>query len=244
MTSFDAKGAAEQLLAARRTLIATERLSADRTPATIEEGYKVQNFQMEKLGALGGYKAGAAPDAVERILAPIPADAVHSSGSRLNAADYRPGWVEVEFAFRILAPITETDIIGREDLKKIAEFVPVIEILATRFSDIMALTTPEIVADLGVNGAIIVGHGSGCAIPPPLEDLKIFVDGKEFCPNFMSPADPLDTCLWLINRKQAAGSVMSAGTVITTGTIIRPLTVKGNIEARFSELYYVSAMLI
>lgn len=240
---FDAEGTAEQLLGARRNLRPIDRLTIGTIPKTNDEGYKVQKLQMKKLGTVGGYKAGAAPHGSEQIFAPIPANAIYPSGSRLNSDHYRPGWVEVEFAFRTIVPIIASDPIEKNNLSELVEFTPIIEIIATRFSDILALTTPEIIADLGVNGAIVVGQGTGGVTPPVHTNLRIFVDEKEICPDFMSHGGALDTCLWLVNRNKADGIAMAAGTIITTGTIIKPFAVKGSIQAIFSEDCSVSVEL-
>ena len=86
--------AARMLVAARRERRLIERLPLDCRPGDLAAGYAVQAEVAGMLGAIGGWKIGAADPGGTPLHAPIFAQEIHPSGVTLAAKEFTGAIIE------------------------------------------------------------------------------------------------------------------------------------------------------
>jgi 2-keto-4-pentenoate hydratase len=218
--------AARMLVAARRERRLIERLPLDCRPADLVAGYSVQTEVAEMLGAIGGWKIGAADLGSTPLHAPIFAQEIHQSGVTLGVQEFPGAIVEAEIAFRLLQDLPVGD--AAHDAASVAravERVPALEIYRSRYRNPGEADEAEQLADCLANGGLIVGVGgeavtAGGAMPT--WDIDLAVDGTfEQARSVRHPAgDPLQLVVWLANHLNRCGGLLSAGQVVTTGALL------------------------
>lgn len=218
--------AARMLVAARRERRLIERLPLDCRPADLVAGYSVQTEVAEMLGAIGGWKIGAADPGSTPLHAPIFAQEIHQSGVTLGVQEFPGAIVEAEIAFRLLQDLPVGD--AAHDAASVAravERVPALEIYRSRYRIPGETDEAEQLADCLANGGLIVGVGgeavtAGGAMPT--WDIDLAVDGTfEQVRAVRHPAgDPLQLVVWLANHLNRCGGLLSAGQVVTTGALL------------------------
>ena len=218
--------AARMLVAARRERRLIERLPLDCRPADLVAGYSVQTEVAEMLGAIGGWKIGAADPGSTPLHAPIFAQEIHQSGVTLGVQEFPGAIVEAEIAFRLLQDLPVGD--AAHDAASVAravERVPALEIYRSRYRNPGEADEAEQLADCLANGGLIVGVGgeavtAGGAMPT--WDIDLAVDGTfEQVRAVRHPAgDPLQLVVWLANHLNRCGGLLSAGQVVTTGALL------------------------
>jgi 2-keto-4-pentenoate hydratase len=200
-------------------------------PRNAAEAYRIQDLLAEELGVpVGGWKIGCTSPAARKIMKSrgpfagrIFAPRIFESGITLPAGSYPTRGLEGEFAFRLAKPLPPrkraysvaavTAAVGSMHLA--------IEIVHSRFGDMLKVGTPSVIADQGVNGALILG--------PPVprwrtrafekQDVRMIVNGKVVGQG--TGADclghPLKSLTWLANLMRGRGG-LPAGALISTGT--------------------------
>lgn len=201
-------------------------------PATVDDGYAVQAAWSAHTGwEVVGWKIGCTSRTAQEMLdiaqpfaGRVFAPFLHDSPVVLPASDFAAPLVEGEFAFtlgRDLPP--RTGGYQRAEVEAVVDAVrPAIEIVATRFADFAAAGAPNLIADCGANGALVVG--------PPITawrdvdlaatTVTMHVDGTPMGTGTGTDVlgHPLESLTWLANHLSDAGIALHAGQVVTTGT--------------------------
>jgi 2-keto-4-pentenoate hydratase len=205
----NAEAAAARLLAARRTGARLECLLPDCRLETVADAYRVHDILIDRLG-LGGWKVGKAVGPADFAYAPLFAGTVFPSAARLPKSAYSPRLVEIELAFRPAAGRLEPFLL--------------IEIVSSRFTDFLAVTPLELLADSSASGALLIGDALGIPAAPDSAPILIDVqiDGHRPISFPLEIGEPLGRAAWLANELQLQGRPLVDGQFITTGAQIAP----------------------
>jgi 2-keto-4-pentenoate hydratase len=208
-----------------------EALPESLRPTTIAAAHALQRAFVAALHIEpAGWKIGCTSAAARAILkakGPFAGRVLlprcFASGATLPGSGYAMRGLEGEFAF-VLAkdlkprkrPYTRAEV-----LAAIGDLHPAVEIVDSRYADWGKVTLPEIVADMGANGALVVG-------PPAkgwrrLDLAKVGVTmragGKVVGRGKGGDAlgDPVEALRWLANNP-ASKDGLRAGEIVSTGT--------------------------
>jgi 2-keto-4-pentenoate hydratase len=215
---------AELLLAARGTGRPIESLPAALVPATADAAYAVQDAVVPALGAIAGWKVGAASPTAEPNCAPLFAASTAASPVRWPASRFRLRGIEGELAFRFgralprrAAPYGEDEVWAAIDTLH-----PAIELVESRFADFRAMDKLALLADFGSNGAFCYGAAvrDWRAVDFLRQPAVLTFDGKEIARAIGGNAagHPRRLLAWLANHRVTRGSGVAAGDIVTTGT--------------------------
>ena len=222
--------AARMLVAARRERRLIERLPLDCRPGDLAAGYAVQAQVAGMLGAIGGWKIGAADPGGTPLHAPIFAQEIHPSGVTLAAKEFTGAIIEAEIAFRLRQDLPVGDVAhDAASVARAVERVPALEIYRSRYREPDAAEEAEQLADCLANGGLIVGVGVGIGVESvmsggvmPTWDIDLAVDDtlKQVRAARHPAGDPLQLVVWLANHLNRCGGLLSAGQVVTTGALL------------------------
>ena len=222
--------AARMLVAARRERRLIERLPLDCRPGDLAAGYAVQAEVAGMLGAIGGWKIGAADPGGTPLHAPIFAQEIHPSGVTLAAKEFTGAIIEAEIAFRLRQDLPVADVAhDAVSVARAVERVPALEIYRSRYREPGAAEEAEQLADCLANGGLIVGVGVGIGVESvmsggvmPTWDIDLAVDDtlKQVRAARHPAGDPLQLVVWLANHLNRCGGLLSAGQVVTTGALL------------------------
>ncbi len=222
--------AARMLVAARRERRLIERLPLDCRPGDLAAGYAVQAQVAGMLGAIGGWKIGAADPGGTPLHAPIFAQEIHPSGVTLAAKEFTGAIIEAEIAFRLRQDLPVGDVAhDAASVARAVERVPALEIYRSRYREPGAAEEAEQLADCLANGGLIVGVGVGIGVESvmsggvmPTWDIDLAVDDtlKQVRAARHPAGDPLQLVVWLANHLNRCGGLLSAGQVVTTGALL------------------------
>ena len=222
--------AARMLVAARRERRLIERLPLDCRPGDLAAGYAVQAEVAGMLGAIGGWKIGAADPGGTPLHAPIFAQEIHPSGVTLAAKEFTGAIIEAEIAFRLRQDLPVGDVAhDAASVARAVERVPALEIYRSRYREPDAAEEAEQLADCLANGGLIVGVGVGIGVESvmsggvmPTWDIDLAVDDtlKQVRAARHPAGDPLQLVVWLANHLNRCGGLLSAGQVVTTGALL------------------------
>ena len=222
--------AARMLVAARRERRLIERLPLDCRPGDLAAGYAVQAQVAGMLGAIGGWKIGAADPGGTPLHAPIFAQEIHPSGVTLAAKEFTGAIIEAEIAFRLRQDLPVADVAhDAVSVARAVERVPALEIYRSRYREPDAAEEAEQLADCLANGGLIVGVGVGIGVESvmsggvmPTWDIDLAVDDtlKQVRAARHPAGDPLQLVVWLANHLNRCGGLLSAGQVVTTGALL------------------------
>jgi len=255
MTPENARKAANELVAARRSRRPIAAISETCRPETADDGYAVQKAFIAAWGEpVGGWKAGATLKAVqdrfglgEPFLGPIFQSTVTESPATLEAETVNLGpagpngkravSVEVEFAFRLgrdLAP-RAGGYAEAEVLDAVEALVPAMEIITPRFEAVPGGKPGQALADCGLNGGIVLGApvSDWRGIDYPSFATKLVVDGKTVVEGTGSLVlgHPFKSLVWLVNGATRQGHTLAKGEVLTTGSMTGIYAVEQGAEA-------------
>lgn len=218
--------AARMLVAARHERRLIERLPLDCRPGDLAAGYAVQAQVAGMLGAIGGWKIGAADPGNTPLHAPIFSQEIHPSGVTLAAKEFTGAIIEAEIAFRLRQDLPVGDVAhDPASVARAVERVPALEIYRSRYREPDAAEEAEQLADCLANGGLIVGVGvesvmSGGAMPTWDIDLAVDDTLKQVRAARHPAGDPLQLVVWLANHLNRCGGLLSAGQVVTTGALL------------------------
>jgi 2-keto-4-pentenoate hydratase len=222
--NFAARDAAALLVEAHRSLRPLDRLPEALRPASIAEAYDIQDEVSRALGPIGGWKVGMSSPAAEPNCAPVYRAHILAAGAVLDSARYHGLALEIEFAFRLRRDLPPQG--GGYDFEEIAEavdFLPLIEVLGSRYRDRTAVSAFEQLADANANGAFIVGS--------PIADwrgvdfrtltVELSIDGavvQSACGTHPA-GDPTRLVVWLADHAARRCGGLKAGDIVTTGSL-------------------------
>jgi 2-keto-4-pentenoate hydratase len=237
MTASDAPGPAEHaaalLLAARRDRRPIEALPDDCRPADPADGYLVQDaFVALSGGAVAGFKIGATSAKAQTFLgidAPFAGsvlkDDLHDSPAVLAAARFPFRLIEPEFAFRLgrdLPPRAGGYERG-EVAAAVADLHPAIEIVTSGLRDWHRQGVTSLIADNGVNGALVLGPAcpNWRDFDLPRHEVTLRINGEVAGTGVGGNAlgDPMSALVWLVEHRSRRGRGLAAGQVVTTGVV-------------------------
>ena len=191
--------------------------------ASEAEAYAVQREIMARLGPIGGWKVGYAPQTGVFTCAPLPASHILTSPAQVPQAECPDRAVEAEIAVRIAsdlpasgAPYTEAQV-----LAAIGSAHPAIELLQSRFADVDAMDKTSLLADSLSHYGLVLGPAiqGWQTIDLAAETVQVMVGGAEVKRATGNPAGAmLPLVTWMANVGAAWAGGLKAGQVVTTGS--------------------------
>lgn len=248
------------LAAARREGRVIEALPESCRPASITEGYAIQDaFRAAWPDQVRGWKIGAtAPPTMDRfgvkepMYGPFFARDVHQSPAHVPAPTRHAMAIESEFAYRLgrdlparAAPYTRDEILDAIDA-----IIPAFEIVGTRYTQVPFHDVGSVVADCMLNAAMVLGTPilEWRHLDIPRHPVRLAIDGAVAGEG--SGADPLgdprNVLDWVVDKLRAAGIGLRKGDILSTGTCTGMLPLKtgqtavadfgalGTVEVRFT----------
>lgn len=219
------------LVDARRSRRSLEPLADHLRPATLAQGYELQDRLAERLGlATVGWKVGATNAPVQRALGLVEpfagrllADHVHQGPVTLDLDRYvHTPALECEIGLRLGADLDRGPFTAASVAAAVAAVVPTIEIVETRFADRFAVGPASLMADNGVAADLVVGDDATDwqGLDLAAVGLRLVVDGTEVAAGTGAEAlgHPLESLAWLATHQLARGVPLRAGDLISTGT--------------------------
>jgi len=223
--------AARLLAEAHATGMKLEALPVRLRPKTQKAAYALQRAFVAALHIEpAGWKIGCTSAAARAILkakGPFAGRVLlprcFASGATLPGSRYAMRGLEGEFAF-VLAkdlkprkrPYTRAEV-----LAAVSDLHPAVEIVDSRYADWGKVTLPEIVADLGANGALVVGPPAKGWRRRDLAKIGVTMraGGRVVGRGRGGDAlgDPVEALRWLANNPPSKAG-LRAGEIVSTGT--------------------------
>lgn len=248
--------AVDRFVRARRELAALPGLPAACRPATPDDGYAVQEaFIAAWSDPVGGWKVGATAEGPQRLFGiaepfygPVFAPLITRSPAELAAGSFHSLALECEFAFRLGRdlPVRDTPYGRDELLAAIAALVPAIEVISPRLNSLTDYGAGAVIADCGVNGALILGDETADWQELVLDEqaVRLLIDGAQKAAGTGAAVlgHPLNALIWFVNQQNGRGLGLRAGEVVTTGTCtgLVPISAGQTATADFGALGQVS----
>jgi len=144
------------------TQLLTARNGGPKLPASAGDGltrdriFAVQAAVAAELGPVGGFKV-ACPPGAPIIIAPIFASDIHASPSEIHIPEGDEVGVELEYAFRLIAPLPDAADFETQ-LRDAVEILPVFELVQSRLADPRGATPALKMLDNQLNGAVVLGE--------------------------------------------------------------------------------------
>ncbi|MBI3711228.1 MAG: fumarylacetoacetate hydrolase family protein [Proteobacteria bacterium] len=200
-------------------------------PRSTADGYQVQARLVEELGiAVGGWKIGCTSAVARKMMGArgpfagrVLGPRIFASGAMLPASAYRFRGLEGEFAFRLARDLPpRRRAYSRAEVKAaVGALHPAVEIVDSRFTDLLKVGVPSMIADLGLNAALVLGPPvkRWATLALPAQPVRMTVNGKVVGEGTGAAVmgDPLIALAWLANLMRRRGG-LAAGEIVTTGT--------------------------
>jgi 2-keto-4-pentenoate hydratase len=231
--------AAEILWQARLERRRLQALPEDCRPASLAEGYAVQDAMAAITGqAVAGWKIAATSAAGQRhigVSEPLAgrlfADFMRGHGARFETGPLHMRVAEAEFAFRLGrdlpahgAPYGVEAVMAAADAMHLA-----IEVPDARFEDFATIGPPSIAADDAFASWFIVGPEvpSWRGLDLPSQPVTSLRNGRPAGEGSGANAlgDPRLALTWLANERARRGGGLKAGEVVITGTCVKPVEI-------------------
>ncbi|MFV0298555.1 MAG: 2-keto-4-pentenoate hydratase [Hyphomicrobiaceae bacterium] len=241
---YDMQSLISELSAARTKgrRIRVDELSPDLIPASPDEGYKAQHALLAHLGQpVGGWKIGAtAPPTMTRFGLDEPfygavlAADLHASGDHIPENRYPAKVLETEFAYRMArdVPVGSQPPTKEDLLDAVEALVPVFEIINPRFDRIPFEKVPLAIADLGLNGGLVLGKPikNWRNLDLSNHPVRLVVDGE--IKGEGSSADamghPAESMTWFARKLWHSGEGLKKGQYISTGSCTGVVPIEAN----------------
>ncbi len=256
MNSQAIRDAAELLWITRLRQERIDALPPDLRPATLAEGYAIQDAMVAcARQPVAGWKIAATSKAgqahigvTEPLAGRLFADFVLKTGASLPAKPLHMKVVEAEFAFRMgrdLPPRPEPYGMAEACLAVEALHLA-IEVPDARYEDFAHVGAPQIVADDAFASWFLLGprlsHWSDLDLPK--QPVRVLRNGVvvEQGSGANALGDPRLALGWLAEHLSKRGIGLKAGDLVTTGTCITPATIGpgDQVVAEFSGLGQVT----
>jgi 2-keto-4-pentenoate hydratase len=254
------RAAVAALTDARRRRRALAGLPEACRPATLDDGYAIQEAFVRSFGEpVAGWKVGCTAEASQRLFGieepfygPVLAPLLFSSPAELPAADFPMRGIECEFAFQLAVGFEprEEPYAPDDVAERVSAPIPAIEVVSPRLDHPIRHGAPSAVADCGVNGALVLGAPSfdWQSLDLATHEVRLEIDGevKAKGAGALVLGHPLNVLAWFVNRYTASGRTLPAGQIVSTGTttgllILEPgqtavgdFGVLGQVSVRFS----------
>ena len=239
MNQQEATQAAELLWRTRLQEKRIEALPPALRPATLAEGYAIQEAMLGLAGQpTYGWKIAATSAAGQKhigVTEPLAGrlfrDFVLPDGARRPAAPLHMKVAEAEFAFEMARDLGPRglDYDLREVCDAVAAMHLAIEIPDARYDVFDTIGAPSIVADCAFHAWFVLGvevpHWRNLDLPnQPVRALKkgaVVAEGR----GVNALGDPRIALTWLANHLTHRGLGLKAGEVVTTGTCVKPVDI-------------------
>lgn len=224
---------AELLRAARHDCRPISELPEDCRPKTAAEAYRAQDAFLAKSGdRVAGFKIGATSERAQTFLATdapfagcVLSRDLFESPATLSAGRFPFRLVEPEFAVRLARdlPASYTAYDSAAVADAVASVHPAIELVTSGLADWSRQGVPSLIADNGVNGALVLGPA--CAdwrdLDLPYHKVTLRVNGKPAGEGVggNTLGGPMNALAWLANHRATRGLGLAAGQVVTTGVV-------------------------
>jgi len=227
--------AAEWLMQAWRNARPLTELPADLRPATLSEGYDVQDAFMTAYCAsnttpIAGWKLGLASpaglraaDITRGLVGQMPADRIHPNGATLTLPCAGPATIEFEIAL-ILGRDVAPGQAPAQPLDAVSGAHLAYEIILSRFVNRTRVGLPSFAADNVGFEAFVLGPAIPIAhIAAALAEAAVNVDGTLRAESLTGDdcVDPATSLAHLFEHARERGTLLRAGQIVTTGTITR-----------------------
>ncbi len=235
-------------------------LPPDLSPTNIAEAYAIQAKLAEKLDwAVGGWFCGCTNRAIQEQLgltepycAPLFRHLIHQAPAVLDSKDFAPIVLECEFSFILARDLpARPEAYERGDVEAaIATLHPSIEVVAGTLKDWQKQPPFTIIADNGVDGALVLGKGKSdwSALDLSSIHVELSVDGLlvQTGSGANVLGNPLNALVWLANEQRKRGNGLKAGDVYNTGTatLMQPMKAGQRAVASFGPLGKVELRLV
>jgi len=198
-------------------------LPAALVPPDAAAAYAVQQAVSAGQGPIGGWKVGASGPDAPPTCAPLPAAGIVPSPARLSSTCFVLRGIEAEIAFRMGADLPPRDIpyTRTEIIAAIADCVPAIEVLESRFIDPDGLTKWTALADSSTHGGFVYGApiANWQSVNFAREPVRVVIDGKEIKTATANPAgDMIRLVQWLADTGTRWAGGLRAGQYVTCGS--------------------------
>lgn len=233
MILVDADHAGALLLELRETMRTIPELPDGLRPRDLDEAYAIQDA-LHVAGAwdVGALKVGctslAAQEALgvhEPIGGRVPTGALFGDGVTLPLADFHhQPLLECEFALRVAREIpSDTPADDLPPARTLVDAVaPAIELVDSRFHDMLGASGLSLVADNAVNAAVVLGKPVAVPEVPDLASIAVSArQGATVVADGDGSAvlgDPYLAVAWAVRHELGRGRGIPAGTWISTGT--------------------------
>jgi 2-keto-4-pentenoate hydratase len=219
MTTERVQEAARLLVEAYRSNQQIVGLPRSCIPQDTAEAHAVQDAIAELRGPVKGWKVGQG--AVPQV---APVFIVEPSATTLEAAKLPGLGSEIEFGFRLTRDLPPRGTpYTKDEVFAALEFLPLFELLSSRYIDRKSRSQPESLADSLTNGAFITGKA--------IKDWRGFdfvnhkatlaINGKvvQTAEGSLKKSNPPDNIVWLANHVTGRQGGLRSGQVITTGAL-------------------------
>ncbi len=227
MNPSDLADIADQLVAARNNPEsghAFDAVGAKVAPRNFEDVYQIQEAVAQRVGKVGGWKAGAETEDATPVMAPIFASEIVTSPTTIDHGRYRLRGIEAELAFRLRAdlPARDTPYTDEEVADSVECMLPLIELVDSRLKDYAAAGDLWKLSDNQINAGLVIGE--------PIEDWQKLntdrqriiqsFDGKVVVDNtgWKFPGTPLGLLRRVADNCRHCGG-LKAGQIATMGSM-------------------------
>jgi 2-keto-4-pentenoate hydratase len=220
-------------------------LPAELRPATLDEGYDIQDRFVAALDLpVAGWKLGvgsprqrAETGAGGSIAGRIFADRCHGPGEVVTLPGPAPVTVEFEIAY-VLGRDIRPDGPAADPLAAIGETRVTFELVRSRFVDRRAVGWPSFAADNAAFEALVVGEPvDGGTLAALTASAAVLVDGEERARALggEDATDPVRAFVDFVALARRRGMILPKGAIVSTGTVTKPFDIEGAvaIEARY-----------
>ncbi|HLZ65494.1 MAG TPA: fumarylacetoacetate hydrolase family protein [Aliidongia sp.] len=220
-------------------------LPAELRPATIAEGYDIQDRFVAGLGQeVAGWKLGvgnprqrAETGAGGSIAGRIFAARCHRPGDVVALPDRAPVTIEFEIAYVLGRDIRPEDPVT-DPMAAIGETRVTFELVRSRFVDRRAVGWPSFAADNAAFEALVIGAPvDGAELDALAASAVVLVDGEERARSLTGEdaTDPVQAFVDFVALARQRGMTLPKGAIVSTGTVTKPFNIEGavTIEARY-----------
>ncbi|MBT5413672.1 MAG: hydratase [Rhodospirillaceae bacterium] len=225
--------AARMLASARGDHRQIPGLPEDLRPATLDEGYAIQDALVGLWDQpIGGWKVGAAvPKFQELVGAPSPvagrmlASTILESPAEIYGAAFHMRIVESEYGWRLGKdlPPREKDYSREEVEAAVAALHPAIEVADCNYSTGLKAGAFSLVADNALAAAFVYAPEIPDWRNQPLEShvVRMTIDGETVGEGDAEDVGghPIMPLIWLANDRSRRGDGLKAGQFVTTGSV-------------------------
>lgn len=223
-----------------------KELPADIRPATLQQGYAVQNAFLASTGdRLAGWKLGVGSEAAMRaagtdrpLIGQVLETRRHPTDAAVTIACPAPITVEFEIAFvlgRDIAPGTAP----ADPMRAVASTHIAFELVLSRFINRRAVGWPSFVGDnVGFEASILGPQIDPAAIARGVATVSVQANGQKMARGLSGEEgiDPVQALRYLFDHACDHGITLRAADVVTTGAVAQPFDIapgKTDVSATF-----------